>query len=225
MLSSARVQQRLARRTIALVLAGGRGSRLKQLTDRRAKPAVFFGGKFRIIDFALSNCLNSNIRRIAVLTVQGTQPVAPSAMGWSFCPEMNEFRPLAGAATARRGDLVSRYRRCGLQEPTSCAARPEFFVVWRATTSKMDYSNMLADLRAKGAGCIACVEVPIDRLPISASWRSTTVHRRFSRKAGRAAVDRRKARPRPGEHGDLRVFRRLPLCRAAARSRRPEFEP
>ena len=68
MLSSVRVQQRLARRTIALVLAGGRGSRLHQLTDRRAKPAVFFGGKFRIIDFALSNCLNSNIRRIAVLT-------------------------------------------------------------------------------------------------------------------------------------------------------------
>ena len=55
MLSSARIQQRLAQRSIALVLAGGRGSRLKQLTDRRAKPAVFFGGKFRIIDFALSN--------------------------------------------------------------------------------------------------------------------------------------------------------------------------
>ena len=55
MLSSARIQERLARRTIALVLAGGRGSRLKQLTDRRAKPAVYFGGKFRIIDFALSN--------------------------------------------------------------------------------------------------------------------------------------------------------------------------
>ena len=53
MLSSAPQQQRLARRTLALVLAGGRGSRLKQLTDRRAKPAVFFGGKFRIIDFAL----------------------------------------------------------------------------------------------------------------------------------------------------------------------------
>ena len=55
----------LVRRTIALVLAGGRGSRLKQLTDRRAKPAVYFGGKFRIIDFALSNCLNSGIRRMA----------------------------------------------------------------------------------------------------------------------------------------------------------------
>src|SRR5260370_34356639 len=68
MLSSARIQQRLARRSMALVLAGGRGSRLKQLTDRRAKPAVFFGGKFRIIDFALSNCINSGVRRIGILS-------------------------------------------------------------------------------------------------------------------------------------------------------------
>ena len=51
----------LARKTIGLVLAGGRGSRLKQLTDRRTKPAVYFGGKFRIIDFALSNCMNSGV--------------------------------------------------------------------------------------------------------------------------------------------------------------------
>ena len=52
----------LPKRTIALVLAGGRGTRLHQLTDNRAKPAVYFGGKFRIIDFALSNCINSGIR-------------------------------------------------------------------------------------------------------------------------------------------------------------------
>ena len=58
----------LARRTIGLVLAGGRGSRLHALTDRRAKPAVYFGGKFRIVDFALSNCLNSGVRRISVVT-------------------------------------------------------------------------------------------------------------------------------------------------------------
>ena len=60
--------QYLAKRTIALVLAGGRGSRLHALTDRRTKPAVYFGGKFRIVDFALSNCLNSGVRRIGVLT-------------------------------------------------------------------------------------------------------------------------------------------------------------
>ena len=58
----------LARDAMAYVLAGGRGSRLKELTDRRAKPAVYFGGKTRIIDFALSNALNSGIRRIGVAT-------------------------------------------------------------------------------------------------------------------------------------------------------------
>ena len=60
--------QRLAHQTMAFVLAGGRGSRLKELTDKRAKPAVYFGGKSRIIDFALSNAVNSGIRRIGVAT-------------------------------------------------------------------------------------------------------------------------------------------------------------
>jgi len=59
---------RLPKKCFAMVLAGGRGSRLKQLTARRAKPAVYFGGKFRIVDFALSNCVNSNIRRIGMAT-------------------------------------------------------------------------------------------------------------------------------------------------------------
>ena len=91
MLSADRSQERLARRAIALVLAGGRGSRLRQLTDRRAKPAVFFGGKFRIIDFAMSNCLNSGIRRIGVLTQYKEHSLLRHLqMGWSFLrPEMN----------------------------------------------------------------------------------------------------------------------------------------
>src|SRR5258707_564884 len=110
MLSSARIQERLARRTIALVLAGGRGSRLKQLTDRRAKPAVFFGGKFRIIDFALSNCLNSNIRRIGVLTQYKAHSLLRHLqMGWSFLrPEMNEFLDLLPAQ--QRLDEATWYR-------------------------------------------------------------------------------------------------------------------
>ena len=58
----------LTKNTVAIILAGGRGSRLKSLTDWRAKPAVQFGGKFRIIDFPLSNCVNSGIRRINVAT-------------------------------------------------------------------------------------------------------------------------------------------------------------
>jgi glucose-1-phosphate adenylyltransferase len=169
MLSSARVQQRLARRTIALVLAGGRGSRLKQLTDRRAKPAVFFGGKFRIIDFALSNCLNSNIRRIAVLTQYKAHSLLRHLqMGWSFLrPEMNEFLDLLPAqqrldeATWYRGTADAVYQNFDILR----AARPEFFVVLAGDhVYKMDYSNMLADLRARGADCIvACVEVSIEQ--------------------------------------------------------------
>jgi glucose-1-phosphate adenylyltransferase len=167
MLSSARVQQRLARRTIALVLAGGRGSRLKQLTDRRAKPAVFFGGKFRIIDFALSNCLNSNIRRVAVLTQYKAHSLLRHLqMGWSFLrPEMNEFLDLIPAqqrrdeATWYQGTADAVFQNFDILQ----AARPEFFVVLAGDhVYKMDYSNMLADMVAKEADCIvACVEVPL----------------------------------------------------------------
>ena len=63
-----RFVSRLTRETLALILAGGQGSRLHELTNWRAKPGLHFGGKFRIIDFALSNCINSGIRRIGVLT-------------------------------------------------------------------------------------------------------------------------------------------------------------
>ena len=81
------------RRAIALVLAGGRGSRLKQLTDRRAKPAVHFGGKFRIIDFALSNCINSGFRRISVITQYKSHSLLVHLQrGWGFLRgEINEF--------------------------------------------------------------------------------------------------------------------------------------
>jgi glucose-1-phosphate adenylyltransferase len=168
MLSSVRMQERLARRTIALVLAGGRGSRLKQLTDRRAKPAVFFGGKFRIIDFALSNCLNSNIRRIAVLTQYKAHSLLRHLqMGWSFLrPEMNEFLDLLPAqqrideASWYRGTADAVYQNFDILH----AARPEYFIVLAGDhIYKMDYSNLLRDMQAKRADCIvACVEVPIE---------------------------------------------------------------
>jgi len=74
-----------ARTTVAMVLAGGRGSRLHQLTDWRAKPSVAFGGKFRIIDFTLSNCLNSGIRRIDVCTqYKAHSLIRHLQRGWSF---------------------------------------------------------------------------------------------------------------------------------------------
>src|SRR5438874_4750480 len=82
----------LAREAMAFVLAGGRGSRLVELTDRRAKPAVFFGGKTRIIDFALSNALNSGIRRISVATqYKAHSLIRHLTRGWAFLrPERNE---------------------------------------------------------------------------------------------------------------------------------------
>src|ERR671935_2652250 len=84
--------QPLARDAMAYVLAGGRGSRLMELTDRRAKPAVYFAGKSRIIDFALSNALNSGIRRIAVATqYKAHSLIRHLQMGWNFLrPERNE---------------------------------------------------------------------------------------------------------------------------------------
>ena len=77
--------QRLAQQTMAFVLAGGRGSRLMELTEIRAKPAVYFGGKSRIIDFALSNAVNSGIRRLGVATqYKAHSLIRHLQRGWSF---------------------------------------------------------------------------------------------------------------------------------------------
>lgn len=90
---SARFVSLLTKKTMAMILAGGRGSRLHDLTQWRAKPAVPFGGKYRIIDFALSNCLNSNIRRISVLTqYKAHYLIKHIQQGWSnFNIEHGEF--------------------------------------------------------------------------------------------------------------------------------------
>jgi glucose-1-phosphate adenylyltransferase len=167
MLSRDRAHQRLTPLALGLVLAGGRGSRLRQLTDRRAKPAVFFGGKFRIIDFALSNCLNSGVRRISVLTQYKAHSLLRHLqMGWSFLrPEMNEFLDLLPAqqrldeATWYRGTADAVYQNFDIFR----AAGPEFFIILAGDhIYKMDYANMLADHVDKGADCtVACVEVPL----------------------------------------------------------------
>jgi len=96
----------LARQTLAVVLAGGRGTRLGALTDARAKPAVPFGGKFRIIDFALSNCLNSGIRRIGIATqYQSHGLIHHVQRGWSFLDgRFNEFVELLPAQQTENTD-------------------------------------------------------------------------------------------------------------------------
>ena len=103
-------REQLPKRALALVLAGGRGSRLKQLTDRRAKPAVYFGGKFRIVDFPLSNCLNSGIRQIGMVTQYKSHSLLRHLQhGWSFLKsELNEFIDLLPAQ--QRIDEDSWYR-------------------------------------------------------------------------------------------------------------------
>ena len=94
-----RYVSQLTRDSFALILAGGRGSRLKQLTDWRSKPAVPFAGKFRIIDFTLSNCVNSGIRRIGVATQYKSQSLIHHLQrGWSFLDgRLNEFVDLLPA--------------------------------------------------------------------------------------------------------------------------------
>ena len=118
----------LARHALAFVLAGGRGSRLLELTDRRAKPAVYFGGKSRIIDFALSNALNSGIRRIAVATqYKAHSLIRHLQMGWNFFrPERNESFDILPASQRVSesmwyvGTADAVYQNIDIIEPHNC---------------------------------------------------------------------------------------------------------
>jgi glucose-1-phosphate adenylyltransferase len=158
--------QQLVRRTVALVLAGGRGSRLKQLTDIRAKPAVYFGGKFRIVDFALSNCVNSGIRRIGVVTQYKSHSLLRHLQrGWSFLrAELNEMVDLLPAQQRvdeehwYRGTADAIYQNLDIIQ----GSRPEYVVILAGDhIYKMDYSLMLQDHVESGAGCtVGCIEVP-----------------------------------------------------------------
>jgi glucose-1-phosphate adenylyltransferase len=155
----------LPRRAVALVLAGGRGSRLKNLTDSRAKPAVYFGGKFRIVDFALSNCMNSGIRRIGVITQYKSHSLLRHLQrGWAFLKtEMNEFVDLLPAQ--QRVDEESWYRGTAdavyQNQDILAAYRADYVVVLAGDhVYKMNYAVMLADHVALGRECtVGCIEV------------------------------------------------------------------
>jgi len=157
----------LPKRAVALVLAGGRGSRLMQLTDNRAKPAVYFAGKLRIIDFVLSNCVNSGLRRIGVLTQYKSHSLLRHLQrGWAFMkPELNEFIDLLPAQ--QRIDEESWYRGTADAVYQNIdiirSNHPEYIVVLAGDhIYKMDYSRMLAYHVYKGAKCtVGCFEVPV----------------------------------------------------------------
>jgi glucose-1-phosphate adenylyltransferase len=167
MTQDALARLQLPKRALALVLAGGRGSRLQQLTDIRAKPAVYFGGKFRIVDFAMSNCLNSGIRRMSVLTQYKSHSLLRHIQrGWGFLKsEFNEFVDLLPAQ--QRIDEASWYRGTADAVFQNLdiirSLRPDYLLVLAADhIYKMDYSRMLVEHVENGAPCtVACFEVPI----------------------------------------------------------------
>jgi glucose-1-phosphate adenylyltransferase len=161
-----------ARGAMAYVLAGGRGSRLMELTDRRAKPAVYFGGKSRIIDFALSNALNSGIRRIGVATqYKAHSLIRHLSRGWNFFrTERNEsFDVLPASQRVSEdawylGTADAVYQNIDIIEDYA----PRHMVILAGDhVYKMDYEQMLAQHVESGADVtVGCLEVP--RLEASA---------------------------------------------------------
>jgi glucose-1-phosphate adenylyltransferase len=159
-------QTQLPKRCVTLVLAGGRGSRLQELTDSRAKPAVYFGGKFRIIDFVLSNCLNSGFRRIGIITQYKSHSLLRHLQrGWSFLRgELNEFIDFLPAQQRvdeehwYRGTADAVYQNIDILR----SYNPEYVVILAGDhIYKMDYQVMLQDHVASGFGCtVGCIDVP-----------------------------------------------------------------
>ena len=162
-----RFVSRITKNTYAMVLAGGRGSRLHQLTDWRAKPAVPFGGKFRIIDFVLSNCVNSGIRRIGVATQYKSHSLIQHIQrGWSFLNgQFGEFVDLLPAQQRvdenhwYQGTADAVFQNLDILR----ASNPDFVLILAGDhVYKMDYGKLLAfHVDNKADMTVACLEVPI----------------------------------------------------------------
>tara|TARA_R110002073_G_scaffold38573_2_gene110553 strand:+ start:1222 stop:2478 length:1257 start_codon:yes stop_codon:yes gene_type:complete len=157
---------RLTQQAMAFVLAGGRGSRLVELTDRRAKPAVYFGGKSRIIDFALSNAVNSGIRRISVATqYKAHSLIRHLQRGWSFFrAERNEMLDILPAS--QRVDEFNWYKGTADAVTQNIdiidGYAPKYIIILAGDhIYKQDYSIMLRQHVESGADVtIGCIEVP-----------------------------------------------------------------
>ena len=157
----------LTRNTLALVLAGGRGSRLYELTERRAKPAVSFGGKYRIIDFPLSNCINSGIRRIGVLTQYKAHSLIRHLVeGWSFFQrDLGEFIEILPASQRTTGDWYKGTADAIYQNLDIVRTlQPKYVLVLSGDhVYKMDYGALLAYHAEKEAEMtVACVGVSLE---------------------------------------------------------------
>ncbi|MCW8892026.1 MAG: glucose-1-phosphate adenylyltransferase [Deltaproteobacteria bacterium] len=157
----------LVKDTFALVLAGGRGSRLYELTEWRAKPAVYFGGKYRIIDFPLSNCINSGIRRIGVLTQYKSHSLIRHLVrGWShFKKELGEFVEILPASQRfseewYQGTADAVYQNLDIIR----AEKPKYVMILSGDhIYRMDYRTMLLNHVESGADMtVSCLEVPVE---------------------------------------------------------------
>jgi glucose-1-phosphate adenylyltransferase len=162
-----RFVSRLTKDTLALILAGGRGSRLYELTDWRAKPALYFGGKFRIVDFPLSNCINSGIRRVGVLTqYKAHSLIRHIQVGWShFKRELGEYVEILPASQRNssnwyQGTADALYQNLDIIR----AANPKYVLVLSGDhVYQMDYGPIIAHHVESGAKLtVSCIEVPIE---------------------------------------------------------------
>jgi glucose-1-phosphate adenylyltransferase len=162
-----RFVSRITKNTYAMVLAGGRGSRLHELTDWRAKPAVPFGGKFRIIDFVLSNCVNSGIRRIGVATQYKSHSLIQHLQrGWSFLNgQFGEYLDLLPAQQRIHEDQWYQGTADAVFQNLDIIRESEAdFVLILAGDHvyKMDYGKLLAfHVENKADMTVACLEVPV----------------------------------------------------------------
>lgn len=162
-----RFVSRLTRQTLALVLAGGRGSRLHDLTKWRAKPAVPFGGKFRIIDFPLSNCINSGIGQVGVITQYKSHSLIRHIQrGWGFLRgELDEFVELLPAQQRIETSWYEGTADAVLQNLDIIRSHmPEYVLILAGDhIYKMDYGTMLAAHVENDADItVGCIEVPIE---------------------------------------------------------------
>jgi glucose-1-phosphate adenylyltransferase len=167
--TESRFVSRLTRDTLALVLAGGAGSRLRELTEWRAKPALYFGGKYRIIDFTLSNCLNSGIRRMGVLTqykahslirhlVQGWSWFQAGAGSKEFCEILPASQRIGGEWYRGTADAI--YQNLDIIR----AHDPKLVLILSGDhIYKMDYGPFLAAHEERKADMtLCCVEMPVE---------------------------------------------------------------
>lgn len=166
--SQGRFVSKITRNTLALIMAGGRGSRLKHLTAWRAKPAVPFGGKFRIIDFPLSNCINSGIRKVGILTQYKAHSLLGHVQkGWNFLrAEFGEFVEIMPAQQRITenwyvGTADAVYQNIDIIR----AHNPEYVLILAGDhIYKMDYGTMIAaHVESEADMTIGCIEVPIEQ--------------------------------------------------------------